>query len=88
MEQFDRWTDTFAGYVADKGKVSPGRWRAFDYKAPGHFVHDAKLLLRDYRMRVGLAPADSSPAEQDRLGINRDRTLSPEKGEGEKLRDK
>ena len=87
LKQFDEWTDRFARYVDAKGKVPPGKWRAFGHQAPGHLGRDAKLLVRDFRMRMGLAPKGSSPAEQDRLGINRDRTLSPGKSEGQKLRD-
>ena len=32
-------------------------------------------------MRLGVPPADSSPAEQQRLGLNRDVTLTPGKSE-------
>lgn len=84
---FDEWADAFAGFVARKGKVPPGRWRAYGYEAPGHRWADVKLGWRDARMRVGLPPADSSPARQRELGLNDDATLRPKQGEGEKLRD-
>jgi hypothetical protein len=37
-------------------------------------------------MRVGQAPEGSSPQLQGELEINQDITLTPQKGEGEKLR--
>ena len=85
--EFDAWTDRFAAFVARKGKVEPGRWRAFGYKPPGHFLRDAQLAWREVRMRTGHPREHSSPAEQQQLGLNRDATLSPKKGEGEKLRE-
>jgi NADPH-dependent FMN reductase len=87
LAAMDDWTDAFAGFVARKGKVKPGRYRAFGYKAPGHRWADLKLKWRELRMGTGHPPADSSPAAQQRLGLNRDATLSPKKGEGERLRD-
>ena len=38
-------------------------------------------------MRADIPPEGSSPAELQKLDLNRDRTLNPFKGEGEKLRD-
>lgn len=37
-------------------------------------------------MSAGLARGGSSPAEQEREGLNRDATVSPERGAGEKRR--
>jgi hypothetical protein len=87
MESFDRWVGRFAGYVEAKGKVPPGQYRAFGYEAPGHLLRDVQLGWRSVRMSAGWARAGSSPAEQDRLGLNRDRTFWPSKGEGEKARE-
>ena len=42
---------------------------------------DTKLKWRDTRMRVGIPPEGSSPAEQQRLGLNRDVTLTPGRSE-------
>lgn len=84
--EFDSWTDNFAEFVRKKGKVQPGKYRAFGYKPPGHLLNELKLGWRDVRMRVGLPPANSSPYEQQKLGLNQDITLRPKKGEGEKLR--
>ena len=86
MQAFDAWTDRFAAFVAAKGKVEPGEFRAFGHEAPGHKLADAKLVVRDWRMRLGHAPAGSSPAIQDELGLNRDTGLSRTASEGEKLR--
>jgi hypothetical protein len=38
-------------------------------------------------MRFGSPRTLSSPAKQQRLGLNRDVTKDPKKGEGEKLRE-
>jgi len=38
-------------------------------------------------MKLGRPPAGLSPDAQQKLGLNRDATLSPRKGEGEKLRE-
>ncbi len=46
-----------------------------------------KLLYRDASMRLGLAPKGSSPAEQEKLGLNEDTGLRATKSEGEKLRE-
>ncbi len=87
MREFDAWTDRFAAFVGAKGKVEPGRWRAFGYDAPGHRWADAKLKWRAIRIGLGLPPAGSSPAEQQRLGLTDDRTLRTTRSEGEKLRE-
>ena len=84
---FDHWTRAFAAFVGNKGKVEPGAYRAYGYEAPGHRVADAKLAWRDIRMRFGKPPEGSSPAAQQNAGLNQDATLSPKKGEGEKLRE-
>ncbi|MGI8525487.1 MAG: NAD(P)H-dependent oxidoreductase [Pseudolabrys sp.] len=87
MQAFDAWTDRFAAHVANKGKVEPGRYRAYGYKPHGHRLADWKLKWRGLRMRAGLAPAASSPRAQQELGLNRDATFDPKMGEGQKLRD-
>lgn len=84
--EFDSWTDNFVEFVQKKGKVQPGKYRAFGYKPPGHLLKEIKLGWRDVRMRVGLPPADSSPYKQQKLGLNQDVTLRPKKGEREKLK--
>lgn len=86
MAAFDKWTDRFASFVGQKGKIEPGRYRAFGHEAPGHKWADVKLKWRELRMEMGVPPANSSPAAQQQLALNRDATLSPAAGEGEKLR--
>jgi len=86
FRSFDDWTSSFVAFVRKKGKVKPGAYRAYGYEAPGHKVDDAKLAWRDIRMRFGKPPEGSSPAKQQDAGLNRDATLYPKKGEGEKLR--
>ena len=86
MNAFDAWVDRFASYVARKGKVQPGKYRAFGYKPPGHLWRSTKLFWRDLKMRAGHPPGDSSPAAQQELRLNEDVTLRPKAGEGRKLR--
>lgn len=81
MEAFDGWTDAFAAHVAAKGQVTPGKWRAFGYEPPRKGWEDLKLGWRDARMRLGIPPEGSSPAVQQRLGLNRDVTLRPDRSE-------
>lgn len=81
MAAFDAWTDAFAAHVRGKGKVPPGRWRAFGYVPPRKGWEDLKLKWRDTRMRLGVPPEGSSPDVQQRLGLNRDATLSPGRSE-------
>ena len=87
LARFDEWVERFERFVATKGQVEPGQFRAYGYEPPGHKLADAKLAWRELRMRMGVPPAGSSPAQQQDLNLNRDVTLSPKKGEGEKLRD-
>jgi hypothetical protein len=86
MTAFDGWTDRFAAFVAQKGKVEAGPYRAFGYTAPGHRWADLELKWREMRMKAGHAPSGSSPAIQDDLGLNQDSGASATKSEGEKLR--
>jgi hypothetical protein len=83
---FDAWVHRFCSFVRDKGKVPPGRFRAYGYEPPGHRWADVKLALRDRWMRLGKAPPGSSPEEQQALGLNRDARRDPKEGEGERLR--
>jgi hypothetical protein len=87
LSSFDRWADRFIDFVRHKGPVEPGRYRAYGYQAPSHRWADLRLKWRELRMGVGLAPGESSPARQQALGLNRDVTLHPKAGEGEKLRE-
>jgi hypothetical protein len=86
MREFDGWADRFAAFVARKGKIEPGPYRAFGYVAPSHRWSDLKLRWRELRMKAGAAPAGSSPREQEELGLNRDTGLAATKSEGERLR--
>lgn len=87
FQDFDEWTNAFAAFVRDKGKVEPGEFRAYGYDPPGHLWRDLKSQWREKRIALGFPPADSSPAKQKELGINVDETLTPRKGEGERLRE-
>lgn len=87
LRVFDSWTAQFAAFVEGKGKVAPGKYRAYGYKPPGHVLADLKLKWRALRMSAGKARTDSSPSKQHRLGLNRDATFSPRKSEGKKVRE-
>jgi hypothetical protein len=86
MTAFDAWSERFSRFVAQKGKVEPGTFRAFGHTAPGHRWNDLKLKWREMRMKAGVPPGGSSPAEQETLGLNEDVGLSATESEGEKLR--
>ena len=79
--EFDAWTQRLARHVRAKGKVPPGRWRAYGYEPPKHRWDDLKLAWRDRRMRVGRPPAGSSVEAQQQEGLNDDVTLRPKAGE-------
>lgn len=76
MEAFDAWTDAFAGHVATKGPVTPGRYRAHGYRPPSHFLADLKTKWRGFRMAIGRPIPGTSPAIQQERGLNRDATLA------------
>jgi hypothetical protein len=86
MSAFDSWTDRFAAFVREKGKVEPGAHRAFGYEPPGHRWADLKLKWRELRIGAGLPPEGSSPARQQEMGLMDDETFRPKRSEGEKLR--
>jgi NADPH-dependent FMN reductase len=87
VRAFDAWTDAFARHVAGKGKVTPGRYRAYGYRPPPHLLADIKTKWRGLRMALGIPVRDTSPAIQQELELNRDATLQYKRGEGKKLRD-
>jgi hypothetical protein len=78
---FDRWCDSFAAFAEAKGKLSPGRFRAFGYEPPAQRWADMKLAWRSARIATGHPPHGSSPERQQDLGLNDDRTLRPKAGE-------
>ena len=86
FNEFDAWTDQFAEFVFRKGKVPPGKFRAYGYKPPGHLRQELKLALRDIKMRAGKPPQGSSPEKQQKLGLNRDATWKPKTSEGKRIR--
>lgn len=87
ISTFNTWVKSFAGFVQQKGKVPPNKYRAFGYKPPKHLWASVEDGIRYFRMMVGKAPKGSSPQIQDDLDLNNDATWHTKKGEGEKLRD-
>ncbi|HZX43870.1 MAG TPA: NAD(P)H-dependent oxidoreductase [Myxococcaceae bacterium] len=86
LAAFDAWTGEFVSHVRAKGKVPPGRFRAYGHRPPPYRWDELKLGIRDVRMRLGVPPRGSSPAIQQRRGLNRDRTLRPKQSEGKRRR--
>ena len=78
LGEFDAWTDRFQATTATKGPVPPGEYRAVGHVAPRHRVADLKLKWRQLRISAGIPAAGSSPAKQQELGLNHDRTFSPD----------
>lgn len=87
MMGFDKWTTDFASYVSSKGKVQPNKYRAYGFKAPGHFWANIEDGIAYFKMMVGRSPKGSSPRIQEDLGLNEDTGWHTKKGEGKKLRD-
>ena len=83
LRQFDLWTDEFKRIVAQRGKVEPGKYRAYGYLPPAHRWADIKLKWRALRLGLGAPPSGSSPAEQQDQNVNRDATLRPSRSEVE-----
>jgi len=87
MKTFQIWVNNFEEFVQSKGKVTPGKWRAYGFKASTNLWKEAKTGIRSWMLRFGITPENSSPEKQKQLGLNMDSTLRPEKSEGEKLRE-
>jgi hypothetical protein len=81
IEKFDEWTNAFVAFVAKKGKVQPGKFRAFGLKRPSPYLKEIPVAIRELRLRLGLAPTGSSPAKQEIMDLNRDVTLFPKHSE-------
>ena len=88
MQTFTQWVRQVEAFVQKKGKVKPGKYRAYGYERPGNLIKELQTGIRSWKLRFGLEPDGSSQQQQRELGINNDATLFPKKGEGEKLRDK
>lgn len=81
LQDFDDWTDQFARFVQQKGKVQPGKYRAFGVKRGSPFFKEIPLAWREIKMRLGYPVKDSSPYAQQELHINQDATLFPKLSE-------
>ncbi|MEJ7767171.1 MAG: NAD(P)H-dependent oxidoreductase [Chitinophagaceae bacterium] len=86
MSSFDQWVIDFADFTRRKGKVEPGKYRAYGYKPPGHLANELKLGWEYFKMMIGRPKKSSSPWIQEKYGLNKDATLHPRKSEGDKLR--
>ncbi len=87
MTAFDDWTNRFTAFVQQKGKVLPGKFRAFGYQPPAHLWNEIKNGWRHFRLMIQQPPKGSSPEEQQKEDLNKEPfTLNYKKSEGEKLR--
>jgi hypothetical protein len=87
LSAFDEWVEAFTRHVAAKGRVEPGKYRAYGYEPPSHVVADAKTKWRGLRMVLGIPVPGTSPARQQAQGINREESVFYKEGEGSKLRE-
>jgi len=88
MQTFDRWVKAFECFVRQKGKVQPGRYRAYGFRPNTNLLHELTTGIRSWMLRFGLPPKGSSVWYQQQYGLNNDVTLTPKKSEGDKLRSK
>lgn len=86
LDSFDGWVDRFTSFVREKGKVKPGKYRAFAYQPPSHVMADLKTRWRGTRIALGMPPAGSSPQIQEELDLNRDQSIHYKRSEGQKRR--
>ncbi len=87
LKKFEEWVEAFAVFVGRKGRVQPGKYRAYGFTAPGHAWANLRDGIRYFSMMIGKAPEGSSPRVQEELGLNDDAHLGTKKSEGEKLRE-
>lgn len=87
LRHFDGWVNAFKDFVFEKGKIQPGKFRAYGYEPPSHFKANIKDGIRYFKMMIGKPEKGSSPWIQEKMDLNDDATWHPKKGEGEKLRD-
>lgn len=88
MQSFQTWVADFETFVKQKGKVQPGKYRAYGFEKKTNLWKEAKTGIRSWMLRFGITPEDSSPQKQKDLLLNRDITFKPAKSEGDKLRGK
>lgn len=88
MLAFNTWVKEFTDFVKVKGKVEPGKYRAYGFKPHTNLWDELLSGIRAFKLRFGKAPINSSPEVQMKLNLNKNNTLHPKKIEGEKLREK
>lgn len=87
MNGFSEWVNNFTQFVKAKGKVPPGKYRAYGFEQPSNLWKELKTGLRAWKLRFGITPPGSSVQKQKELGLNKDTTLQPSKSDGQKLRE-
>jgi len=87
MAQFDDWVASFAAFVKEKGKVNPGKYRAYGYTPPPHLWNEIKNGWRHFKLMMRQPPTGSSPEAQQDQHLNVEPfTINYKESEGEKLR--
>jgi multimeric flavodoxin WrbA len=70
LERFDGWAAEFVRHVGQKGKVTPGRWRAFGVRPKFAPWQHVALWFRALRIALHSPKPGSSPAKQQSRGLN------------------
>ncbi len=88
MQHFEKWVADFTAFVEQKGKVEPGKWRAYGYKPPAATLDKLKGGWRHFKLMLNLPPEGSSSAAQQAKNLEGEPfTLDYKKSEGERLRE-
>jgi hypothetical protein len=56
MLSFGKWVKDFEDFVRQKGKVQPGRYRAFGYQKPNNLIKELQTGIRSWKLRFGWPP--------------------------------
>ncbi len=86
MRSFDGWVAEFEQFVRAKGKIEPGKWRAYGFKKPFNPIKELRTGIRSWKLRFGKPPKGSSPWYQQGFGLNKDATLHPKKKRRRKIK--
>lgn len=87
MNTFQDWVKNFESFVKHKGKVIPGKYRAYGFKQSPNRWHELLSGIRSWKLRLGIPPKRSSVWYQQKEGLNKDVTMHPKRSEGQKLRE-
>lgn len=66
MTTFQQWVKDFEVFVGAKGKVQPGKYRAYGHKKPVNLWKEAKTGIRSWMLRFGITPRSFIIGETER----------------------